>query len=172
MQICQKWKLLSRFYQRNVLCQNQPFPHYPRQSRPQNNLHKAISSPDWHCFYVSWSCLLLLLFCPESQVIFILIVCFACFEIFQVLNTLVIIELKGVRRIFDVFRKFHSIRKLRLNLIDIQVQFIYINFFLYKEFLHQAFNIAFQIYYDELGIENIFEIWWLSNIFENFGKTL
>ena len=70
------------------------------------------------------------------------------------------------------FRKFYPIRKLRLNLIDIKIQFIYPNFVIYRVFIGQGLNVLFQLYYNELGSENIFNIWWTSFFLENIGKTL
>ena len=72
---------------------------------------------------------------------------------------------------FDLFRKFHSIRKMQSNLIDIKIQFIFCNVILYKVFLNQGLNIIFQLYYDELGTVNIFNMWWISFFLENFGNN-
>ena len=72
----------------------------------------------------------------------------------------------------DAFRKFYSIRKLRMNLIDIKIQFIYPNFVIYRVFIGQGLNVFFQLYYNELGPENIFNIWWTSFFLENIGKIL
>ena len=68
------------------------------------------------------------------------------------------------------FRKFHSIRKIQLNLIDIKIQFIFCNVILSRVFLDQGMNIFFQVYYNELGMDNIFNLWWISFFCENIGN--
>ena len=68
MQIGHKWEILPGFSQRNILCQNQPLPHDPRQWRPKRALSQALPSDGRDRVNVSWSKLLLLLFCPELQV--------------------------------------------------------------------------------------------------------
>ena len=68
------------------------------------------------------------------------------------------------------FRKFHSIRKIQLNLIDIKIQFIFCNVILSRVFLDQGMNIIFQVYYNELGMDNIFNLWWISFFCENIGN--
>lgn len=71
---------------------------------------------------------------------------------------------------FTTFRKFHSIRKIQLNVIDIKIQFIFCNVILCRVFLDQGMNIIFQVYYNELGMDNIFNFWWISFFFENIGN--
>ena len=72
--------------------------------------------------------------------------------------------------IYCAFRKFYPIRKLRSNLMDIKIQFIYPNFVIYRVFIDQGLNVFFQLYYNDLGSENIFKIWWTSFFLENIGK--
>ena len=67
------------------------------------------------------------------------------------------------------FRRFHSIRTLQINLIDLRLQFIFCHLFLIRAILDQALNIFFQIYHKELEKEDIFDIWWLSFYLENIG---
>ena len=73
------------------------------------------------------------------------------------------------------FRRFHSIRTLQINLIDLRLQFIFCNLFLTRAFLDQAFNISIIYkdlipFYKELGKEEIFNFWWLSYYLENIGS--
>ena len=67
------------------------------------------------------------------------------------------------------FRRVHSIRTLQINLIDLRLQFIFCHLFLIRAILDQALNIFFQLYYKEVGKEDIFNIWWLSFYLENIG---
>ena len=73
------------------------------------------------------------------------------------------------KKIIYSFRKFHSIRKIQLNLIDIKIQFIFCNVILCRVFLDQGMNIIFQLYYNEFGMDNIFNLWWISFFSENIG---
>ena len=59
-------------------------------------------------------------------------------------------------------RRFYSIRKLQINLIDLRLQFIFCNLFLIRLFLDQALNISFQNIFKDIGKEDIFNVWWLS----------
>ena len=73
-----------------------------------------------------------------------------------------------------IFRRFHSIRPLQINLIDLRLQFIFCNLFLIRAFLDQALNISIIYkdlipYYKELGNEDIFSVWWFSFYLENIG---
>ena len=74
-------------------------------------------------------------------------------------------------------RRFHSIRTLQINLIDLRLQFIFCNLFLTRAFLDQAFNISIIYkdlipFYKELGKEEIFSVWWLSYYLENIGSKI
>ena len=66
-------------------------------------------------------------------------------------------------------RRFYSVRTLQINLIDLRLQFIFCHLFLIRAILDQALNFFFQIYYKEVGKEDIFKIWWLSFYLENIG---
>ena len=66
-------------------------------------------------------------------------------------------------------RRFYSVRTLQINLIDLKLQFIFCHLLLNRAFFAQALNIFFQVYYKELGKEDIFKIWWLSFYLENIG---
>ena len=67
------------------------------------------------------------------------------------------------------FRRFHFIRTLQMNVMDLWLQFFFCNLILFRAFLDQALNIFFQIYYKELGKDDVFQIWWLSFYLENIG---
>ena len=94
------------------------------------------------------------------------------FYFFSALNYRFFLQINKLITEDDAFRKFYSIRKLRMNLIDIKIQFIYPNFVIYRVFIGQGLNVFFQLYYNELGPENIFNIWWTSFFLENIGKIL
>ena len=58
-----------------------------------------------------------------------------------------------------------------MNLIDMMLQFIICNLFILRLFLDQGLNIFIQSYYDEIGKENAFNIWWLGFYLEDIGTT-
>ena len=70
----------------------------------------------------------------------------------------------------SLFRRFHSIRKLQVNLITLRQQFIFCNLILLRAILDQALNVLFQVYYKDIGKLNIFNAWWLSFYLENIGE--
>ena len=51
------------------------------------------------------------------------------------------------------------------------LQFIICNLFILRLFLDQGLNIFIQTYYNEIGKENAFNIWWLGFYFEDIGTT-
>ena len=58
-----------------------------------------------------------------------------------------------------------------MNLIDMMLQFIICNLFILRLFLDQGLNIFIQTYYNEIGKENAFNIWWLGFYLEDIGTT-
>ena len=67
-------------------------------------------------------------------------------------------------------RKFHAIPKVDRNLMDLKLQSLFVNLMIIEVILDQVKNILIQNYYEQLGIEDVFFLWWLSFYFENFGK--
>ena len=51
------------------------------------------------------------------------------------------------------------------------LQFIICNLFILRLFLDQGLNIFIQSYYNEIGKENAFNIWWLGFYLEDIGTT-
>ena len=68
------------------------------------------------------------------------------------------------------FRKFHAIPKVDWNLMDLKLQSLFVNLMIIEVILDQVKNILIQNYYEQLGLENVFFLWWLSFYFENIGK--
>ena len=58
-----------------------------------------------------------------------------------------------------------------MNLVDMMLQFIICNLFILRLFLDQGLNIFIQTYYNEIGKENAFNIWWLGFYLEDIGTT-
>ena len=52
-----------------------------------------------------------------------------------------------------------------------KVQFIICNLFIFRLFLDQGLNFFIQTYYNEIGKENAFNIWWLGFYLEDIGIT-
>ena len=102
------------------------------------------------CFYISWLHLFLLLLCSWKKVTF-------SYNVVRIMHHLF------------YFRRFHFIRTLQMNVMDLWLQFFFCNLILFRAFLDQALNIFFQIYYKELGKDDVFQIWWLSFYLENIG---
>ena len=151
------------------MCQNQHFPHHPRQSRPQRPLHQESPHHCQHPLVVSWSSLLLLLFYPKPQVWCILVVIFMIWYGVEINLKIKRPAHWHIKKYCD-FRKFYPVRKIQLNLIDIKIQFIYPNFVIYRVFIDQGLNVLFQLYYNDLGPEIIFKIWWTTFFLEFIGK--
>ena len=59
-----------------------------------------------------------------------------------------------------------------MNLVDMMLQFIICNLFILRLFLDQGLNIFIQTYYNEIGKENAFNIWWLGFYLEDIGKSI
>ena len=58
-----------------------------------------------------------------------------------------------------------------MNLMNLKLQFIVCNFFIFRLFLDQGLNIFIQAYYNDIGKEMAFHIWWLAFYLEDVGKT-
>ena len=56
--------------------------------------------------------------------------------------------------------------------MDLKLQSLFVNLMIIEVILDQVKNILIQKYYEQLGLENVFFLWWLSFYFENFGKIL
>ena len=54
--------------------------------------------------------------------------------------------------------------------MDLKLQSLFVNLMIIEVILDQVKNILIQKYYEQLGLENVFFLWWLSFYFENFGK--
>ena len=70
------------------------------------------------------------------------------------------------------FRKYYAIRPRHHNLMDIKLQFLFCNIFILNALLDQGKNAILQIYYEQLGLDYVFNIWWIVFWFENIGKIL
>ena len=70
---------------------------------------------------------------------------------------------------FFYYRKFHAIRKIQLNLLDLKLQYTFCMVMVYEVFFDQVKNILLQAYYDHLGLDTVFNSWWLSFLIENLG---
>jgi len=66
-------------------------------------------------------------------------------------------------------RRFHSIKKIHQNLVDLNLQYIFANLVAFGVFVDQTKNLLLQAYYKHLGPDLVFEIWWMSFYMENFG---
>ena len=78
---------------------------------------------------------------------------------------------KGCKSLFiNPFRISHSIRKLQMNLMNLRFQFVVCNLFIFRLFLDQGLNIFIQAYYNDIGKEKAFHIWWLAFYLEDIGK--
>ena len=59
---------------------------------------------------------------------------------------------------------------LQMNLINLRFQFVVCNLFIFRLFLDQGLNIFIQAYYNDIGKEKAFHIWWLALYLEDIGK--
>ena len=57
-------------------------------------------------------------------------------------------------------RALHNIPKHRVNLMNIQVNFLIPFQICIHGISHQLLNIPFEIFYSQLGVHNVFKIWW------------
>ena len=64
----------------------------------------------------------------------------------------------------------HAIPKKQYNLMDMKLHFIYGNFVVGSVFLDQIKNILLQSYYNDLGKETVFQIFFYSYVSENLGN--
>ena len=71
-----------------------------------------------------------------------------------------------------MFRKYHAISSRHHNLIDIKLQFLFCNICILNAILDQVKNALLHIYYEQLGLDYVFNIWWVVFWFENIGKNL
>ena len=63
--------------------------------------------------------------------------------------------------------KKHRIPKTRRNLMEMRSQNIYMGFLAFNIFIDQIGNMFLQIFYNELGVQNVFKIWWIIRLLEN-----
>ena len=54
--------------------------------------------------------------------------------------------------------------------MDLKLQSLFVNLMIFEVILDQVKNILIQNYYEQLGLDNVFFLWWLSFCFENIGK--
>ena len=55
--------------------------------------------------------------------------------------------------------------------MDIKLQFWYTSLLNQIGFIDQVMNILLQIFYEKIGPNNAFELWWSVFLFENLGKS-
>ena len=56
--------------------------------------------------------------------------------------------------------------------MDIKLEFFFCNLVIWNAALDQGKNALLRIYYEQLGLENVFNIWWIVFWFENIGKIM
>ena len=56
-----------------------------------------------------------------------------------------------------------------MNLLDLKLQYTFCMVMVYEVFFDQVKNILLQAYYDHLGLDTVFNAWWLSFLIENIG---
>ena len=56
--------------------------------------------------------------------------------------------------------------------MDIKLEFFFCNLVIWNGALDQGKNALLRIYYEQLGLENVFNIWWIVFWFENIGKIM
>ena len=64
----------------------------------------------------------------------------------------------------------YDIKKSYQNVMDIKLQFWYTLFLNQLIPIDQVMNIIQQIFYENIGPKNAFDIWWSVLLFENLGK--
>ena len=66
----------------------------------------------------------------------------------------------------------HAIRKSYQNIMDMKLQFWYTILLNNLIVIDQVMNIFIQLFYENIGPKNAFEIWWSMFLFENLGIIL
>ena len=64
----------------------------------------------------------------------------------------------------------HAIRKSYQNIMDIKLQFWYTILLNNLVCIDAVIFIFIQLFYENIGPKNAFEIWWYMYLFENLGK--
>ena len=54
--------------------------------------------------------------------------------------------------------------------MDIKLQFFFCNLVIWNAALDQGKNTVLRIYYEQLGLDNVFNIWWIVFWLDNIGK--
>ena len=71
---------------------------------------------------------------------------------------------------FNSFRHKYSIIKSYQNIMDIKLQFCYTLLLNQTIVLNAGMNIFLQIFYEQIGPDNAFELWWSVFLFEKIGQ--